>query len=32
MTAAVPASLLQSAAPRVTWILDDAAARGLPGR
>jgi glucosamine-6-phosphate deaminase len=32
MTAAVPASLLQSVAPRVTWILDEAAARGLPGR
>lgn len=32
MTATVPASLLQSAAPRVTWILDEAAARGLPGR
>jgi glucosamine-6-phosphate deaminase len=32
MTAAVPASLLQSAAPRVTWILDEAAARGLPDR
>ena len=30
MTAAVPASLLQSVAPRVTWILDEAAARGLP--
>jgi glucosamine-6-phosphate deaminase len=30
MTAAVPASLLQSAAPKVTWILDEAAARGLP--
>lgn len=30
MTAAIPASLLQSAAPRVTWILDEAAARGLP--
>jgi glucosamine-6-phosphate deaminase len=32
MTAAVPASLLQSVAPKVTWILDKAAARGLPGR
>ena len=32
MTAAVPASLLQSAALRVTWILDEAAARGLPDR
>lgn len=32
MTAAVPASLLQAVAPRVTWILDEAAARGLPGR
>jgi glucosamine-6-phosphate deaminase len=32
MTAAVPASFLQSAASRVTWILDEAAARGLPGR
>jgi glucosamine-6-phosphate deaminase len=32
MTAAVPASLLQSVAPRVTWILDEPAARGLPGR
>jgi glucosamine-6-phosphate deaminase len=32
MTADVPASLLQSVAPRVTWILDEAAARGLPGR
>jgi len=31
MTAAVPASLLQSSALRVTWILDEAAARGLPG-
>jgi glucosamine-6-phosphate deaminase len=30
MTAAVPASLLQSVAPRVTWILDEAAARALP--
>ena len=29
MTAAVPASLLQSAAPRVTWILDEAAAASL---
>jgi glucosamine-6-phosphate deaminase len=32
MTAAVPASLLRSAAARVTWILDEAAARGLPDR
>jgi glucosamine-6-phosphate deaminase len=32
MTAAVPASLLQSVAPRVTWILDESAARDLPGR
>ena len=32
MTAAVPASLLQSVAPRVTWILDEAAAGALPGR
>jgi glucosamine-6-phosphate deaminase len=30
MTAAVPASLLQAVAPRVTWILDEAATRGLP--
>jgi glucosamine-6-phosphate deaminase len=30
MTAAVPASLLQSVASNVTWILDEAAARGLP--
>jgi glucosamine-6-phosphate deaminase len=29
MTAAVPASLLQSVAPKVTWILDEAAARAL---
>jgi glucosamine-6-phosphate deaminase len=32
MTAALPASMLQAVAPRVTWILDEAAARGLPGR
>lgn len=32
MTAAVPASMLQSVADRVTWILDEPAARGLPGR
>lgn len=32
MTAAVPSSLLQSVAGKVTWILDEAAARGLPGR
>ena len=32
MTAAVPASLLQSVADRVTWILDEPAARGLPDR
>jgi glucosamine-6-phosphate deaminase len=32
MSASVPASLLQSVAPRVTWIIDQAAARGLPGR
>ena len=31
MTAAVPASLLQSVGRRVTWILDEAAARDLPG-
>jgi glucosamine-6-phosphate deaminase len=30
MTASVPASLLQSVAPKVTWILDEAAARALP--
>lgn len=30
MTGQVPASLLQSASDRVTWILDEAAARGLP--
>ena len=30
MTAALPASLLQAVAPKVTWILDEAAARGLP--
>jgi glucosamine-6-phosphate deaminase len=30
MTAALPASLLRSVAPRVTWILDEAAARALP--
>ena len=29
MTAGLPASLLQSAAPRVTWMLDEAAAAGL---
>jgi glucosamine-6-phosphate deaminase len=29
MTAELPASLLQSAADRVTWIIDEAAARGL---
>jgi len=29
MTAKIPASLLQSVAPKVTWILDEAAARGL---
>jgi glucosamine-6-phosphate deaminase len=32
MTAAMPASLLQSAAPRVTWLLDESAARGLSDR
>jgi glucosamine-6-phosphate deaminase len=32
MTAALPASLLQSVAARVTWILDEPAASGLPGR
>ncbi|HLH27345.1 MAG TPA: glucosamine-6-phosphate deaminase, partial [Acidimicrobiales bacterium] len=31
MTASVPASLLQSVAPKVIWILDEAAARALPG-
>jgi glucosamine-6-phosphate deaminase len=31
VTAAVPASLLQSAAAKVTWILDEAAASGLSG-
>jgi glucosamine-6-phosphate deaminase len=30
MTAALPASLLQSAGARVTWLLDEAAARALP--
>ncbi len=29
MTAEVPASLLQTAAPRVTWMLDESAAAGL---
>jgi 6-phosphogluconolactonase/glucosamine-6-phosphate isomerase/deaminase len=29
MTAAVPASLLQAAPGRVTWMLDEEAARGL---
>jgi glucosamine-6-phosphate deaminase len=32
MTAAVPASLLQSVADKVTWILDEDAARCLPAR
>lgn len=31
ITAEVPASLLQSVAPRVTWILDRSAASALPG-
>lgn len=30
ITAQVPGSLLQTVAPKVTWILDDAAAAGLP--
>ena len=30
MTAELPASLLQSAAGRVTWVIDEAAAAGLP--
>ena len=30
MTASLPASLLQAAAGRVTWLLDETAARGLP--
>jgi hypothetical protein len=29
MTAEVPASLLQSVAEKVTWVIDLAAARGL---
>ncbi len=32
MTAGVPASMLQSVAPRVTWILDMEAASGILGR
>ncbi len=32
MSAAVPASLLQSVASKLTWILDEDAARCLPGR
>ena len=32
MAAAVPASLLQSVAPKVTWILDESAGRDLPRR
>ncbi len=32
MTAALPASLLQSVPARVTWVLDEPAARGLSGR
>jgi glucosamine-6-phosphate deaminase len=30
MTAELPASLLQSAADRVIWVIDEPAARGLP--
>jgi glucosamine-6-phosphate deaminase len=30
MTAELPGSLLQSAAGRVTWVIDESAARGLP--
>jgi glucosamine-6-phosphate deaminase len=29
MTAELPASLLQSVAEKVTWVVDEAAARGL---
>src|SRR5262249_51328942 len=32
MTAALPASLLQTVAGKVLWILDEPAASGLPGR
>ncbi|MDB5352832.1 MAG: 6-phosphogluconolactonase/glucosamine-6-phosphate isomerase/deaminase [Planctomycetota bacterium] len=32
ITAQVPGSLLQTVAPKVTWILDEAAASGLRGR
>jgi glucosamine-6-phosphate deaminase len=32
ITATLPASLLQSVGSKVTWILDQDAARGLPGR
>ena len=30
MTAEVPASLLQAVAPKVTWMIDESAAVGLP--
>ena len=32
MTAALPASLLQSVAAKVTWMLDEPAAQGLGGQ
>ena len=32
MTAALPASLLQAVAGKVTWILDEPAAGAIPGR